>query len=175
MSSLPTIGSLSLDLTFLFSATFFVPAGAISGARGLPVGFCTVVPGGMFFGVPANTALGRSNLTSAMPASSFLSCAVTTAPPQSTSPTNDVPAARPNHFNPRWIMFIAPLMENQTRQSTERIPPRPRPGPARSPALYQDGETSLNVSRRTVPDNLPWPTPSGVGARMTSDRQPAQP
>src|SRR5437764_15468154 len=57
------IGSLSDDVTGLFKARFFTPAGADHGALGLPEGFSAVVPGGMFFGVPVYAGLGSLNST----------------------------------------------------------------------------------------------------------------
>src|SRR3954447_9054476 len=57
------MGSLSDEVTGLFSARFFTPAGAVHGARGLPVGFSAVVPAGMFLGVPVYAGLGSLNST----------------------------------------------------------------------------------------------------------------
>src|SRR5712675_2237927 len=57
------MGSLSEDVTGLFSARFFTPAGAVHGARGLPVGFSAVVPGGIFLGVPVYAGLGSLKST----------------------------------------------------------------------------------------------------------------
>src|SRR5947208_5801661 len=60
------IGSLSDEVTGLFNARFFTPAGAIHGARGLPDGFSAVVPGGMFLGVPVYAGLGSLMSTGAV-------------------------------------------------------------------------------------------------------------
>ncbi len=57
------IGSSSLPVTGLLSATFWVPLGARKGGRGLPVGFLIRVPGGACAGVPLKAGLGSFSLS----------------------------------------------------------------------------------------------------------------
>jgi hypothetical protein len=58
-SSEPMIGFMSLEVTVFLNDKLVVPRGTRNAGRGLPVGLSTVVPGGIFFGVPVKAGRGR--------------------------------------------------------------------------------------------------------------------
>src|SRR5881396_3123366 len=96
------IGSLSDDVTGLFKARFFTPAGAVHGARGFPEGFSAVVPGGMFLGVPVYAGLGNLNSTTLL----LLLSVFFSSPLQATAKTI-IPAA----INAIIFMFSSPVAQ----------------------------------------------------------------